>query len=810
MHILLRSLVIALTLTATVLLAGCESSEEKAERYFKSGMELLAAGDEERALVEFRNVFKYNGFHKDARKTYADIQFKRGEVAEAYSQYLRLIEQYPDTVDVRQILAETAIARGDWAEAERHGKAAIALTPDAPGVQAIGAALDYRDALINRNTAAQAESVKKARAILQELPDNQTARRIVINDLVANPDPTAALPEVELALEVEPKSLELHVLKLRLLTKANDMPAVGAQLKTMVERFPDSQEVRAALISWYMNQKDFDGAEAYLRELAGEDTAAPEGHVSVIQLLQSARGNDAAMAELDRLIAANTGNPNADLYGTLRASMRFAAGERDEAIATVEGILAKAEPSDGTRRIKATLAQMLLATGNQVGARARVEEILAEDASQTDALKMRAGFLINEDKPGEAIVDLRTALSQNPRDAGTLTLMAEAYERDGSLDLAGERLALAVEVSNKAPAESLRYARFLLRQDRATVAEAVLVDARKTSPTHVGILSQLANIWLRAKDWPRAQGIADTLAKIDTDEARNAARSLQAALLQGQDRTEDSLAFLEAQLGKGGNDISAIAQIVQTQVRAGKSDEARTFLDEEIAKKPDDGSLQMLSAGLYAVMGQAAEAEAAFRKVIADNPQAENPVRLLYGLLISGGRKDEAEALLKTTLEAQPRSTTLRWMLAGQYEQAGDFDKAIEVYEALYAEDTSNVVVANNLASMITSHRDDAESLERAATVARRLRGTEVPAFQDTYGWIEYRRGNLTDALTYLEPAAAGLPNDPLTQFHLGMTYAGLGQVEKAREALNRALEVAGDRPLPQMEEARKALAELP
>jgi cellulose synthase operon protein C len=142
-------------------------------------------------------------------------------------------------------------------------------------------------------------------------------------------------------------------------------------------------------------------------------------------------------------------------------------------------------------------------------------------------------------------------------------------------------------------------------------------------------------------------------------------------------------------------------------------------------------------------------------------------------------------------------------------ERAGDFEGAIAVYEAMYAEDSSNVVVANNLASLITTHRTDPESLERAFAVARRLRGSDVPAFQDTYGWIEYRRGNLDEALTYLEPAAAGLPEDALTQFHLGMVYAGLNRPEDARRQLTRALELAGDSALPQYETARQTLATL-
>ena len=800
----------ALALIAALALAGCESAEDKAERYYLSGMELLAAGDEERALVEFRNVFKYNGFHKDARKVYADTVLKQGNVQEAYGQYLRLIEQYPDTPEVRRILAELAIGRGDWAEAERHGNEAIRLAPDAPGVRAIALALGYRKAVMDRDEEARAVLAEEARAVLAETPDSRIALRILIDHLAAGPDPTAALPEIERALALEPEALELHVAKLRILAQSGDSAGLGVQLKTMVERFPDNVDARSALIAWYMSEGDIDGAEAFMRQLAGDPTGPVEGHIAVIQLLQAARSTEAAQTELGRLIAANDGTANADLYRALDATFDFEAGRRDEAIAAMETILKTATPGDQTRRIKTMLAKMLETTGNRVGARARIEEVLAEDATNVEALKMRAGWLIEEDRPGEAIVDLRAALGQAPRDATILTLMAAAHERDGSPELAGERLALAVEVSGSAPAESLRYAQFLVRQGRIQAADTVLTESRRVNPTHVGVLAMLADIALNAQDWPRAQEIAETLAQIGTPEADAATRALQAALLLGQNRTEDGLAFLEEQVGKGGDDLAAIQVILQARIRSGKPDEARTYLDGELAKRPDDPGLRLLSAGLHALMGEVSQAEALFRDLIAEDPTAELPARLLYGLLRSDGRAEEAAAVLDAALAAQPAAATLRWIQAGELEKAGDIDGAIAVYEAMYAVDSGNVIIANNLASMITTHRDDPESLARATAIARRLKGSDVPAFQDTYGWIAHRNGNHDEALTYLEPAAAGLPNDALTQFHLGMTYLALERTEDARRQLTRALELAGDSPLPQFETARQELAGLP
>lgn len=799
----------ALLLCATLGLAGCQSTEEKAEDYFQSGMTLLAAGDEDRALVEFRNVFKYNGFHKEARKTYADVLLKRGDLKEAYGQYLRLIEQYPDTVEVRQTLAEMALGLGNWEEVERHGRAALQLAPEAPGVQAIGLALDYRDAVMARDAAKEAELYKRAEALIADQPENLVLRRMLIDYLMRSPDPQAARPQIDEALKLSPNSFDFHGMRLRLLGLAEDTDGLGEQLKTMVTLFPENEELKASLIRWFMVKRDFAGAEAFLRAQAGDLTADPKGHLAVVQLLNATKSRDAGKAELDQLIAANAGTPNADVYGAFLATMAFEDGQTDQAIQGLEAILAKAEPSDQTRSIMAMQAQMLDRTGARDKAEALVEKIIAEDASNVDALKLRAAWYIAADRAGEAIIDLRAAQGQAPRDPQIMTLMAAAYERDGSQDLSGEQLAKAFEASGAAPDEALRYATFLRGQGRPQVAETVLTDARRVSPAHVGVLSTLAEVLLENAKWQQAREIGEVLRQIGTPETAGMAERIQAAILFGQNKTDEGLALLESQAQNSTDDVRPTVVVVLTQIRAGKTADARAFLDEALVKTPDDPTLRLLSANVDAILGKTAEAEAAYRALIAEDPKADLPVRLLYGLLTGTGREADARKVLEAGLQAQPENETLLWVQAGLLERDDQIDAAIAIYEGLYAKNSSNIVAANNLASMITSYRDDPESLERAFAIARRLRGSDVPAFQDTYGWIEYRRGNLEEALKYLEPGAKGLPNDPLAQYHLGMLYADLGRKDEALAQLRRALELGEGRNLPQLARAQERLNEL-
>lgn len=155
-------------ITCLFALAACKSDEERAADYFASAQELSAVGDVDRALVELRNVFDYDGYHKEARLLFADLLLSRGEIDGAYRQYLRLIEQYPDTVEVRRTLAELASFLGDWERMKLQAEAAISLAPDTPSSRALRASIDYHAAQIDRDDAAAAEAAGLALMALEE------------------------------------------------------------------------------------------------------------------------------------------------------------------------------------------------------------------------------------------------------------------------------------------------------------------------------------------------------------------------------------------------------------------------------------------------------------------------------------------------------------------------------------------------------------------------------------------------------------------------------------------------------------------
>ena len=103
------------------------------------------------------------------------------------------------------------------------------------------------------------------------------------------------------------------------------------------------------------------------------------------------------------------------------------------------------------------------------------------------------------------------------------------------------------------------------------------------------------------------------------------------------------------------------------------------------------------------------------------------------------------------------------------------------------------MIALNNLVSLILDSDSDKEGLKRALTLAERLRGSNVPQFEDTYGWAQYKQGDYKGALSTLEAAQTKMPDLAAIRYHLGMSYAAVGQGDKAAEQLKSALALEPD-----------------
>ncbi|PRY19846.1 Flp pilus assembly protein TadD [Aliiruegeria haliotis] len=791
----------AILLCATVTLAACDSAEDRAEEHFQNALELMEQGDVERAYVELRNVFKLNGKHREARTLYADHLREIDDPVEAISHYRLLVEQYPDDISSHVAIAEIAINFNEWVLVEDKVAELDDLGATGPEVDALRLVLKYRAAVQAQDADARRAVAEEAAALKAEIPDNEVNRAIIIDNLLLDGENEAALVEINEALALIPTNRQFHQLRLQALGRAGDRDGMEQALLQMIEQFPDEASLSTALVRLYSSEGQTQKAEDFLRGRIVHDVANDENRTALVLYLAATKGSDAALKQAESFVEEGT---NDDYFRTLTATIKFENGQTDEAIAEVENVLTGAEDGEQTNRIKVALAEMLLKTGNEVGARSQIEGVLENDPTMVDALRMRAEWLIRSDRADQAILDLRTALDQDPDNVPVLSLMAQAHLRNGDRDLAAETLSLATAASNNAPAESLAQARHLIANSRFIPAETVLIDSLRLAPNHPELLAELGMLYVRMEDWPRAEQVENTLRDLDTPGSKATADQIRLAILRVRQQGDAAIAFLEGLAEEQGGQLGTSVEILRSHIAQGNTDAAREHVDDLLSQAPNDPTLRYLSAAVDVAGGDFSAAETTYRDLLAENPGFDRAWMELVRILNMTGRSEEAEQAVADGLTAVPGSPQLLWAQATIHERNREFDAAIDIYETLYERNTGSVLVANNLASLLSTVRQDDESLERAYRIARRLRETDLPPYQDTYGWIAYRRGEFDDALRHLEPAAKGLPEDPLVQYHLALTYMALEQNAKALEQFQKTLDVARDDPRPAFDDARE------
>jgi tetratricopeptide (TPR) repeat protein len=790
-----------MALAAALAVSGCDSVEERIEKHYARGMELLEQDQPDKAVLEFRNAVKLNENHAPSRFEIARLYEADGEMRAALGNYQLVAELDPTHLESRIKLAQIYLASGASEEAMLAAEQAAAIDPTNVDALAVRAAALFR--LGQKDAAVEAA----ARAIELD-PGHVGANIILITDLQERGRADEALARIDALLETTPDEVALNLLKLRLLEIGGDTEALGDHLERMTQVFPENVSFKQALAQLRLRANDAAGAERLLREIADAPGAEPAAALNVVRLLIAAKGRDAGRAELEARAAAAEGAA-ALPFVTALAEMNQADGRADEARAVLEAFIAASSESPATADdARVTLGRLLLAGGRNDEARALVEEVLTRDAAHVQALAVRSAMLVDEGRTDLAIADLRTAQNAEPQNHSLLILEARAHERAGSADLAGDRLASAARLSNFAPDVALLYAQHLRNRDQVAAAETILAESARRNPGSPQVLAALADTRIRLGDWAGAEEIGAALARLE--DGQSLADRVRAASLSAQGRVEESAQLLR-NLAEADPSLAddVLTTLVLNYMRAGQGDEAKRVIDEALAQNPRDPRALLLRAEMSAVQGDLVGAKASVAEVLAIDPDGEAGNLAMIRLHIVSGELDEAESRARAAIDRVPDPTRIRLQLAGLLERAGDFDGAIAQYEALYERNPSSIMIANNLASMLADHRaDDAAALERAALIAQRLRGSTQPELQDTFGWIQHLRGESELALRSLIPAADALPQNAIVQFHAGMALASIGQTGPARERLEAALAI--DPAFPRAAEARAALEGLP
>lgn len=772
--------------------AGCSASpEERAQRHYQRGMEYLKEQNYSSASLEFRNALQLQKNFVDAWRGLARVE-ERNQNWQGLASILRtVVELDKEDANTRVRLARLLALGNDF-------ESALALANKAGEIDDRLVDVYVTRAIILYRLGDLAGAIRESQMALEIDSTNMEALMVLAAERLTRRDTEGALRILERGPATQATDIGVQLFKMRIYEQAEDTEQVEGVLRKLTELYPKQQQgFRRQLIRYYIKQERHDKAEEELRALAA-DPNDREAARSLVGFIQKFKGQKAARDEIIARI--NAGGPQTFQYQMLLADFDSAHGDDAASVKLLEE-LARLASREEALTAKVKLAEIHASRKRIDAAEQVVGDILRRDSGNVDGLRLRAVVRIEQGRLEDAIADVRAALDSQPRSARLMLLLATAYERSGSMELAERQYAQATQASEFDPTIGLSYVGFLRRRGNISRTEEILSDLASRRPDNINVLSGLAEVKLMRADWAGAAEVSQRMRRIGN--AGAVADQVLGLSFSGQNQLDEGIQALQRAY-TAEPDIGRMNALVATFIRAKQYDRAEAFLKSVLSTSPNNAQAYALLGSVHLAKNTPNEAISSFRKAIDVQPKNTVGYQALANFHVREKNFKEATKYLTAGLEQQPNDFNLRLIYAGVLENEGDFEGAIAEYERLLKNNSASLVIANNLASLLSDRRNDKESLERAYSLSAILRKTEAPHFKDTVGWIYYLRGDYRNALVLLEDAASSLPALPTVRYHLAMAYIATEQVEKATRELKAAIALNPDGEL--AEKIRKAL----
>jgi len=422
----------------------------------------------------------------------------------------------------------------------------------------------------------------------------------------------------------------------------NDRASAVIQLKSALQKAPDSPEGRFLLGSVLLESGDAIAAQIELRKALGFKHPPAQVVPVLARAMLSAGQHQKLTGEFGRIDLRNSA-AMADLKTSLAIAYAIQ-GKATDADTALQAAL-QADPQYGRARVQQ--ARFKAEAGDFDAAMEVIDSLLKKSPDNYEAWQFKAGLLyaVKHDAAG-ALDAQRQALKARP-------------------DLAASR-AMIVAI--------------LLDQKDIAGARAALAEWKKIAPNHPEAAYFEATLALGVRDFKTAKEIVQKLLQV----APNNVRVLQLAgsleLQSGSTLQAESYLTKALQLAPG---IAGLRrQLVQAHLRSGHADKAKEVLAPLLQLKDVDASTLALAGQVSLMNNDPAAAEGYFARAAKLDPSdTRSRVALALGQ-ISNGEVERGMAQLRE-LAAADKGAAADLALISAYLRQGDADKALLAIDSL-------------------------------------------------------------------------------------------------------------------------------
>lgn len=770
---------IATILSLAILLSACDSPAEKAAKFYNNGVAYYEEGKFAKANVELRNAIQLNPDNADAYYHLALVNEKQKKWQQMFSNLAWSIKLKPDNYMAYVKMAQLYLLSGEVADAKENLEKAFKLNQQDIAIYNVRAAIRYKDGDIEG-------ARQDIETVLASQPKHENALSLKAVILNSTGQQSQAITLLSDALKESPDSLILHMLHLKLLSESKQHDAIKKGYADVIRQFPKMDELFYQYIGYLQNNgytaDAISAIETKIENNPGEDK--PKS--ALISLLAA---DDLEKAKEQTNLFLQAQPENLTLLMTL-ADIMLKQKDIDAAIPVLE----KIETLGGQKEKNAAqvnLAQIDLIKGNEERALATLKTILANDERNVAALKLHAKILFDRQEYSQAIADLRIVLSEEPNSDSAYILLARAYLKTGADDLAHDSYKQAMDVNPSNAQAYMPIVSRLLENKNSSQAERIVIEILEQDPENDFAKRVLAQLKMMSKDWDGVEELVKQFDGSQNQADRLYAKFLSARVWQEQKRYNDAIRLYKEVLEAQPKAKAALQGMAASYLALDQLPQLQRYLDNFINKHPMSTDAYVTSALLHMRSKSYPEAlrilESGFNTIGDDQGLYSTQAKVHR----AAGDMEASQQSFKNGLKALPESLFLKVEFAMLLEEMGNHQAAITLYEQVLSKNPNIDIAANNYASIISDYYPSDDKLQQASKFSAHFKSSKQPYFLDTYGWLQFKKNNIQEALIAIERAALLAPNEPVFQLHLGQIYKKNNDIPSAKARLQDAVELA-------------------
>ncbi len=780
---------------AVMTLSACSGAQTRKLEFLRQGQEFLARGDYQKARVEFRNALQIAPRDAQVRYLNGVAAEKLGDPRTAAQFYKGAIDENADDVAARAALAELFFLYGSPKDALAEVAPSLAKHPTDPRLLTMRAAA--RSRLNLPGALADGEKAYK----LAPRDENTVA---VLTGLYLKAGRKAdAQAVLERGIADIPGTVSLRLALAEQFQEAHQSSKAEALLRKLIAMQPKDPVYRIDLARFYASQPDrLADAEATLRQGMQDLPDNTALRVTLVDFLRARRGPAAAETELHSLISAHPDDANLHLQ---LAALYSADNQLSQAEAEYGKVISMDGASPSAVEARDDLAGLRLRQRDTAGAESLIAQVLSKDPNDDDSLRMRAGLELARGDATAAVADLRVVLRDEPDSIPDLRMLAAAQLAGNEPDLAQQTLREAMQAVPTDPSAALDLIGLLDKIGQKDQGLRVADTLARQHPKDLLVLTAAFQAELAAKSLKEAAATAAAFRAVAPKNPIGYYFSGLAADASGD--TAGAVRDYHEALAIAPQTREPLEALVRLYAREGKTDLALQEIDTIAKSQPKDAVPPALAGELQLALKRLPEASKSFSTAVALDPSWMAPYRGLAHVQLAEKDLNGAISTLQSARGKVAPAEAPDLDLAALYMSQGRIDDAAAAYRQALKDNPGSDEAANDLAMLLVTDRTDQADLDQALSVAQRFDNSSNPYYVDTLGWVQYKRGDLTRALSTLGQAVNLAPSVAVLRYHLAMAELKSGQTVAARD--NLALALGGGKPFDGMAEARSVLTQL-